>query len=302
MELRHLRYFLAVAEELHFARAAERLHIEQSPLSRTIKELEDQLGARLLNRDRRGTHLTQAGEVFLQDVRRVFTALEHAKENAQAAAAGHCGLLRIALSDAAAQPRLASLLALSREEDPAVEIRLSEVSLAEQLRGLRNDTFDAGLARSADVGEDIEAQPLWHEPIFLAVPSRHPLLAHPQIPLDDLLRYPLIMCHPGACEGYSQQIERVLRTGDAEPNIVERSTSLEMTLTLVAAGYGAAFVTEKAFETCRHPDVVVRPLASDEAAMTTYLLTKVNAAAPERLEAFIERAFRASQEASESIE
>lgn len=240
MELRHFRCFLAVAEELHFARAAERLHIEQSPLSRTIKELEDQLGARLFNRDRRGTHLTQAGEVFLLDVRRVFTALEHAKENARAAAAGHCGLLRIALSDRSAQPRLASLLALSREEDPAVEIRLSEVSLAEQLRGLRDDTFDAGLARLAEVGEDIEARPLWYEPIFVAVPSRHPLLAHPQIPLDDLLRYPLIMCHPDACEGYSRQIERVLRTVDAEPNVVERSASLETTLTLVAAGYGAA--------------------------------------------------------------
>lgn len=155
MELRHLRCFVALAEELHFTRAAERLHIEPSPLSRTIKELETELGVMLFKRSRRGTYLTHPGEVFLHEVRRVFGTLEHAKKSVTAAASGYRSTLRIALSDGAAQPHLASILARCREEEPDVEIRLTEVSLSEQLRGLRDNTFDAGFSRSSQVGDSI---------------------------------------------------------------------------------------------------------------------------------------------------
>jgi len=109
MELRHLRYFIAVAEELHFARAAERLHIEQSPLSRAIKDLETDLGVQLFEREPRGTRMTWAGQVWLDGVRRVFTALDQAKSNLQAAASGFRGTLRIALSDGLVPQRLAEL-------------------------------------------------------------------------------------------------------------------------------------------------------------------------------------------------
>ncbi len=111
MELRHLRCFVVLAEELHFTRAAERLHIEQPPLSRAIKELEDELGVTLFDRDRRGTRLTVAGAAFLQDTRRLFTVLEQARENARAIAAGLRGSLRIAISDGAMDPRLSAFLA-----------------------------------------------------------------------------------------------------------------------------------------------------------------------------------------------
>ena len=104
MELRHLRCFVALAEELHFTRAAERLHIEQPPLSRAIKELEDELGVVLFDRNRRGTLLTSAGVAFLQDVRRLFTVLEQARENVKAVAAGSQGSLRIAVSSAVGVP------------------------------------------------------------------------------------------------------------------------------------------------------------------------------------------------------
>ncbi len=116
MEIRHLRSFIAVAEELHFARAAERLPIEQSPLSRTIKELEYDLSARLFERTARGTQLTWAGQVFLEDLRRVFATLEQAKINVKNAANGYPGMSRVAVSDGIAPSRMAALLARCRAE------------------------------------------------------------------------------------------------------------------------------------------------------------------------------------------
>lgn len=110
MELRHLRYFLAVAEELHFARAAERLHIDQSPLSSAVKELEEEVGARLFVRTTRSTQLTRAGRLFLEHVPRVFASIEQARDSVRSAANGFHGQLRIALSDGITPSRLPALL------------------------------------------------------------------------------------------------------------------------------------------------------------------------------------------------
>ncbi|HHK4379159.1 TPA: LysR family transcriptional regulator [Pseudomonas aeruginosa] len=289
MELRHLRCFVAVAEELHFTRAAVRLHIEQSPLSRTIRELESDLGATLFERNRRGTQLTWAGQVLLEDARRVFAVLEQARTNVRAAATGYRGMLRLALSDGIAQTRLAALLALCREEEPDVEIRLFETPLVSQVRGLRDDTFDAGFAQSDEAGEGILCEAVWSDPILVAIPTRHPLLAFRQVPLDELLRYPLIKCHPETCEGAYRQIKRLLRTAAIQPRIAERVATLELMLTLVAAGYGLGFATAAQISVCRHPEVIARPLSDPSACMTTYLL-RPDSEPSEPLQHFIERA------------
>ena len=263
MELRHLRYFVVLAEELHFTHAAERLHIEQPPLSRAIKELEDELGATLFDRDRRGTRLTPAGSAFLQDVRRVFSALEQSRENVRAIAAGLQGSLRIAISDGTVDPRLSAYLAHCREEEPEIEIRLSEVPLSEQLRGLRSVDFTIGFAHTAEVGDEIIAEPIWHDPLILAVPARHPLLAHKEVPLTKLASYPLVLCDPQVCEGYSRELTRLLRLLEQEPNVVEHASSLDMMLTLVGAGYGLGFTTAARLAVSHRADVVARPLAAD---------------------------------------
>lgn len=292
MELRHLRYFLAVAEELHFARAAERLHIEQSPLSRAIKDLESDLGVLLFERTTRSTHLTWAGQVFLTETRRVLTTLEQAVSTTKAAATGYRGTLRIALSDGVAQPWFAALLAQCRAEEPDVEIRLFEVALAAQIKGLRGNLYDAGFALSSEPGEGITVQAVRNDPLVIAVPARHPLLAHKRIPLSELIRYPLVLCHPEQCEGYYRQIERILRTVHTKPTVAEHAASFDLMMTLVAAGYGLCFAKESHIAFCRHPEIVCRPLAGKSQVLTTYLL-RTNTQSSEPLTRFVDRALAA---------
>ncbi|MHC6224673.1 LysR family transcriptional regulator [Pseudomonas sp. X10] len=289
MELRHLRCFVVLAEELHFTRAAERLHIEQPPLSRAIKELEDELGVLLFDRDRRGTRLTAAGTAFLQDTRRLFTVLEQARENAKAIAAGSRGSLRIAVSDGAIDPWLPDFLASCRAEEPDIEIRLCEVPLAEQLRGLRAGDFTIGFAHTAEVGDDIVAEPIWQDPLVIAVPVRHELLVHKAVPLHELGGHPLVLCDPQVCEGYCRELARLLRLLEREPNVVEHVSSLEMMLTLVSAGFGVGFTTATRVAISPRPDVLTRPLAVESAVITTYLLRLGGGDAPASLERFIVR-------------
>jgi len=301
MELRHLRCFLAVAEELHFARAAERLHIEQSPLSRAIKDLEDELGAQLFVRTTRSTRLTRAGKLFLEHVRRIFTALQQARDAVQAAVQGFHGQLRVVLSDGITPARLPALLALCRKEEPEVEIRFSEVPLAQQIKGLLDDLYDVGFALSDEVGDGIVASPVWHDPLMVAVPARHPIMTYKRIPLDELLRYPLVLTDSQVCEGHAKHVERVLRRVEMEPLVAERVASCDLMMALVSAGFALALAGESHIVTSREPDVVARPLALRVPPLTTYLL-RPEGGSSDVLVRFIERVQRIeSPEKSEKL-
>ncbi|HEJ5651560.1 LysR family transcriptional regulator [Pseudomonas sp. B14(2022)] len=288
MELRHLRCFLAVAEELHFARAAEKLHIEQSPLSRAIKELEEELGVVLFARTTRSTRLTRAGKLFFEHVPRVFSALQQARDSVKAAANGFHSQLRIALSDGMTPSRLPALLALCRQEEPEVEIRFFEVPLAQQIKGLHYDLYDVGFARADEVGDGIVTLPVWNDPMMVAVPARHPLLAYKRIPLEELLRYPLVLCDPQACEGHARQVDRVLRRVDMEPLVAERVASCDLMMALVSAGIALGLTGCAHILTSQEPGVVARPLTGRSPLLTTYLL-RPEGEPSEMLARFIDR-------------
>ncbi|HBP5573630.1 LysR family transcriptional regulator [Pseudomonas aeruginosa] len=288
MDLRHLRCFLAVAEELHFARAAEKLHIEQSPLSRTIKELEEDLGVQLFVRTSRSTRLTRAGKLFMEHVPRVFAALRQACESVNAAANGFQGQLRIALSDGITPSRLPTLLAMCRQEEPEIDIRLFQVPLSQQIKGLQDDLYDVGFAQSDEVGEGMAAEAVWSDPLMVAVPARHHLLKHKRIPLDEVLQFPLVLCDPLICEGHARQVERVLRRSDREPLVVERVASFELMMIVVSAGFALGLAGGPHIAASREPGVVARPLAGRSPMLTTYLLRR-EAEVSEVLSRFIER-------------
>ena len=288
MEFRHLRYFLAVAEELHFARAAERLHIEQSPLSRAIRELEEELGAQLFVRTSRSTRLTLAGKLLMENAPRVLLALDQARESVKAAANGFHGRLRVALSDGITPSRLPALLARCREEDPEIEIRLFEVPLAQQLSGLRDDLYDAGFSMADEVGDGIIIEPAWEDELMVAMPARHELLAHRRVPLDEVLQHPLVLGDPAVCEGHAKQIDRILRKQDREPLIEQYVATFDVMMTFVSAGLALGLAGAAHIASSREPGVVGLPLAGKSPMLTTYLLRR-DAEPSQALARFIER-------------
>lgn len=288
MEFRHLRYFLAVAEELHFARAAERLHIEQSPLSRAIRELEEELGAQLFVRTSRSTRLTLAGKLLMENAPRVLLALDQARESVKAAANGFHGRLRVALSDGISPSRLPALLARCREEDPEIEIRLFEVPLAQQLSGLRDDLYDAGFSMADEVGDGIIIEPAWEDELMVAMPARHELLAHRRVPLDEVLQHPLVLGDPAVSEGHAKQIDRILRKQDREPLIEQYVATFDVMMTFVSAGLALGLAGAAHIASSHEPGVVGRPLAGKSPMLTTYLLRR-DAEPSQALARFIER-------------
>lgn len=289
MELRHLRYFLTVAEELHFARAAEKLHMDQSPLSRAIKDLEDELGAKLFTRTTRNIRLTHAGKVFLERVPRIFEALEQARDGAKSAASGFHGQLRIALSDGITPSRLPALLARSREEEPEVEIRLFEVPLDQQIRGLQEDLYDAGLSMADEVGDGIVTTPAWDDELMVALSLRHPLLEHRRIPLLEMvLQQRLVLGDPAACQGHTRQIDRILQKRDEELQILQRVATFDVMMALVSAGLAVGLAGAAHIASSKEPGVKARQLAGTPPMLTTYLLRRDTEPSP-MLTRFIQR-------------
>jgi len=263
--------------------------MEQSPLSRAIKELEEDLGTQLFVRTTRSTRLTRAGKLFLEHVPRIFTALQQARDSAKTAANGFYSQLRVAISDGIPASWFSAFLALCREEEPEVEIRLSEVSFSQQIKGLPEDLYDVGFSRSDEVGDGIIAEPIWNDPLMVAVPARHPLLSYKSIPLEEVLRYPLVLGDPQICEGYARQIERLLRRVDQEPLVAERVASIDLMMTLVSAGFALGLAGYSQIAASRESGVVARPLDGDTPMLTTYLLRLDNEPS-ETLAHFIERA------------
>lgn len=291
MRIRHLHYFLVVAEEQSFARAAARVHIEPSPLSRAIRDLEHQLGVQLLHRAKGRIRLTWAGQVFREEARRIVTFIESAKNRVQSASQGFHGRLRIGLADSLAQPRLTRLLARCREEEPRTEVRIIEMSVNEMLQALSHDQIDIGFTVDNSNTPGYRKEAVWTERPAIAIPTHHPLLSHETIPVSEALRYPLVLCHPERCAGGYNVIRRWFNDSSLpSPNIAEYVSGHEPMIMLVAAGYGIGIGLESQISLYSHPDVIIRAAANEIPDTATYIVTLENNSSVE-LKRFIERAF-----------
>lgn len=274
MNLRHLRYFLVVAEELHFSRAAERLNIDQSPLSRSIKELEQKLGADLFDRNTRNTQLTSAGKVFLEHVPKVFLALERSKDAVQSLGRGNQQQLRIAQADFGVSARLTVLLRRCYRQFPSLDIRLFETNESLAIQGLQEGEYDAGFSHTAVSTDLLTAEHVLSEPLVVVLSQSHPLLRYDHISLDKLKSYPLICGDPIKQPGYVAQISEILMRTIHEPIIAGTASTSELIFAQVAAGKCVGVIAISHFYENKKYLVSMRPLDVKDAVLNTYIIRR----------------------------
>jgi len=243
VELRQLRYFVAVAEELHFRRAAARLHISQPPLSQQIAALEEELGLVLLERTRRRVELTPAGEAFLRDARAVLAELDVAVTTARAIAAGHAGYLRVGFVGSALLSIVPAAVQAFRRARPGVEVELRERSTVEALRLLRTGTIDIGLVRPPiESDEDLRTELVLRERTVAAIPAGHPLAALRRIPLQRLADEPLVLFPRPQAPGFHDLLIGELAATGSTPHVAQYAPEMTTIIGLVAAGIGVSLV------------------------------------------------------------
>ena len=243
MELRQLRYFVAVAEELHFRRAAERLHMSQPPLSTAIRALEQDIGVELLLRSRRRVELTPAGAAFLTEARRILESVESAADVARRVGRGELGRLSIGFVGSAMYGRLPDILRVFRAERPDVALSLSELTTARQLEALKSHTIDVGVLRPPSaLDEGIRTETLVTERVAVALPSAHPLARSRRVELSDLVDEPLVLLDRREAPGLRESIRKAVLEAGGEAHVVQEVTEMQTLIGLVAAGLGISFV------------------------------------------------------------
>lgn len=281
MELRHLRYFLAVADTANFTKAAERLGIGQPPLSQQIKALETELDVELFKRTARGAELTLAGRVFAEEARRILADAEHAARAAKRAARGEIGHLRVGFTGTAAfNENVAELIRRFREAYPEPELTLHEATSGMLLNALEAGQLDVAIVRPERRVADAVQQREWLvEPLLVALPSAHRLAARRRIALPDLADEPFVQVLREAGGTLVDDIVAACAAVGFEPKLAQPVPQMSSAVTLVAAGLGISIVP-KSITQVRVAGVVYRPLVARELRARLALAARRDDASP----------------------
>jgi len=243
IELRHLRYFVAVAEELHFGRAAARLNISQPPLSQQIQILEQQIGARLLARTNRSVSLTAAGRQFLIDSRQILSQVEDAAARAERLHLGESGELRLGFTSSAPFIKAVSdTLSQFRQRYGDVHIQTREINTREQIAPLNDGILDLGLMRNTLLPESLAWQPILREPLLAMIHRDHPLAQREGVSLAALAAEPFVFFDPHVGTGLYDDILGLMRRHGLSPVITQEVGEAMTIIGLVAAGLGVSIL------------------------------------------------------------
>lgn len=260
MELRHLRYFVAVAEELHFSRAAQRLHLAQPALSQQIKQLEKELGVLLLSRTKRRVALTEPGRAFLREARRTLESADQAVRAARRASRGEVGMLRVGYVDLATWLAFPAILRRFRQTFPSVDVTLVELHREPQREALVRGDLDVGFFTLSERDEGLAGVPIANEPLVLALPLEHPRIADDRIALSDLVEENWVLFPRELRTVFVELILSHCREAGFVPRIVQEASQLHALAGLVSAGVGITMLPQAMAATPRQ-GVAYRPLA-----------------------------------------
>ncbi len=260
MELRHLKYFVAVAEELHFGRAAKKLHIAQPPLSQQIKNLEDELGVRLFDRTRRTIQMTDAGIYFLKEAQQLLLHVEQAAETARRIYQGQAGRLIVGFVGSVIHTFLPEGLRLFRERFPDVELILQELNTAEQIKSLHARRIDVGFLYIEAQDSLLASQQLARAPLMVVLPKKHALSGRKALHIRELAQEPFIANTRSSEPVVRDAFISLCHSAGFSPRIAQEAGHVQTVLGLVASGLGACLLPEY-IKNIRRPGVQYIPLA-----------------------------------------
>jgi len=288
MELRHLRYFVAVAEELHFGRAAKRLYIAQPPLSQQIQQLEEELEVSLFKRTNRRVELTDAGQAFLDEAYKILDHVEQAKSLAQRTARGEVGKLALGFVSSAAFELLPRLLSGYRELHPQIHISLHEMEKDQQIAALFARQIQIGLLRPTIASSELCSAIILREPLLLALPSEHPLVHKAQISIHDLVNETFVLQPRHWALGLYDRVMSLCHSAGFSPNVKQEAADTYLIIGLVAANMGISLVPASA-QSLRSQGVVYRQLEGDTTQIEMAMVWRCDDDSP-AVKAFLELA------------
>ena len=288
----YLRYFVAVAEELHFGRAAARLSMAQQPLSRQIRRLEEEVGVKLFERTTRRVALTPAGGVFLEETRKTLDALDRAVEEARRAERGEVGTLRVGYTTTALYGALPEVVRSFRGRFPGVRLELAEMGSAEIEEAILAGGLQAAVLYGPVGGTGVESLVLRDEPMVAVLPEGHPLAGRDAVALRELAGEPFVFCPRRRGPGLYDQIVGFCREAGFSPNVAQEAAQEHTVVGLVASGVGVALGFE-CMGKMGNPGVVFRPLADAGMSVELCLLWRTDDPSP-ALRAFVDLARGAS--------
>lgn len=260
LEFRHLRYFLALADELHFGRAAQRLAISQPPLSVAIQQLEASVGARLFDRDSKGVRLTPAGLAFRVRAQGLLDQAEDACALAREVQAGEVGRLRLGFVGSTLFNGLAGWLQRFQAGRPKVEVVVVELNSQDQIDALLAEELDLGLIHTDRLPPALACEPLYREPFMACLPAAHPLASEASIPLAALSEQPFILFSRKGSPDYHARIVEICRQHGFYPRLQHEGRHWLSVVSLVAQGLGVSIVPAS-FERSGIQGAVFRPLS-----------------------------------------